>query len=241
MSNKVTSEILQETPVRRAAVLGGLGYIALFILAVFANFMVREGMVVSGDAEKTAMNIAASTGLFRAGMISFLLVFLIDVLVAWALYILFRETHRDLALVSAWFRLVYTIFMGVALVFFYQALQFLGGAEFLNVFNQDQLHASALVALDSFNSTWLIGLSAFGVHLIFMGNLLHRFKKAPRILGWILIVAGASYVIDTVAHTLLPQYSQWAWLFTAIVAVPSILAEGWFGLWLLVRGGRKAS
>jgi len=33
----------------------------------------------------------------------------------------------------------------------------------------------------------------------------------------------------------------WSALFTAIVAVPAIVAEGWFGLWLLVRGGKDTA
>jgi len=33
----------------------------------------------------------------------------------------------------------------------------------------------------------------------------------------------------------------WSALFTAIVAVPAIVAEGWFGLWLLLRSGKDTA
>lgn len=50
---------------RLAARLAGIGYVLIFGLAIFANFMVREGLVVAGDAAATAANISGSPGLFR--------------------------------------------------------------------------------------------------------------------------------------------------------------------------------
>ncbi len=228
-----------DTSPRRAALVAGVGYVILFALAIFANFFVREGLVVAGDATATAANIAESEGLFRLGLVSFLVIFLLDVVVAWALYIVFRSVNRDLSLLAAWFRIVYTVFLGVAIVFFLQALQLLSGAGFLNAFEAQQVNAQALVALDTFNATWLIGLAGFGLHLILLGYLAITSGYMPRALGFVLAIAGAAYVFDTVAHAMLGNYSDHATLFTAIVAVPSVVAEGWFGLWLLLRGGTQ--
>ena len=182
----------------------------------------------------TATNVSESEGLFRMGLLSFL-----DVFVAWALYVVFREVERDLSLLAAWLRLVYTVLLGVALIFFFQALQFLSGAEFLKAMTQDALHANALVALTTFNSTWLIGLTAFGLHLAVLGYLVIRSGIAPKALGWVLVVSGVLYVGDTTAHSLLSNYSDYEALIVAIVAGPAILAEGWFGLWLLFKGGKS--
>ncbi len=223
---------------RLAAKIAGGGYVALFALAIFANFFVREGLIVSGDSAATAANIAESEGLFRLGLVSFMAVFVIDVVVAWALYIVFRRANRDLSLVAAWFRVVYTVFLGVALVFFFQALQLLGDSDFLAVIGSEQREAQALVALDTFNSAWLIGLVAFGIHLILLGYLIARSGAAPRVLGWVMIVAGMAYVVDTVAHSLLSNYVDYEGLFLALVVVPSVIGEGWFGLWLLAKGGK---
>ena len=225
---------------RTAALIGGIGYIVLFVLAIFANFLVKEGLIIHGDAAATAQNILNSEGLFRTGMVSFLLVFLIDTPIAWALFVLLRPIHRDLSLLAAWFRIVYTIFLGVALVFYYQALLYLDGGIFASSFKTEQLHALALMVLESFDFVWLIGLTAFGVHLILVGFLLIRSASVPRVLGWILILAGVSYIIDTSAHIILPDYSAYAGLFLALVALPSMIGEGWFGLWLLLRGGKNS-
>ncbi len=226
------------TSVRRAALIAGIGYVVLFVLGVFANFFVREGLVVAGDAAATAANIIESESLFRIGLVSFLVIFLVDVIVAWALYIVFRESDRDLSLLAAWFRIVYTVFLGVAIVFFFQALQLLSGAAFLASVDTAALEAQALVAVDAFNSTWLIGLAGFGIHVVLLGALVLRSGLASRILGYVLITAGLAYVLDTVAHALLGNYSEYETLFVAIVAIPAVIAEGWFGLWLLFRAGK---
>jgi hypothetical protein len=223
---------------RRYAVVAGVGYVVLFVLGIFANFFVREGLIVAGDAAQTAANIAESEGLFRIGLVSFIVIFLVDVVVAWALYQLFKPANESLSLVTAWFRIVYTVFLGVAVIFLFQALQLLDHAEFLSVFSTEQLNAQALVALDTFNSTWLIGLLAFGVHVVLLGALVITSRWAPRALGYVLVVAGLAYVADTVAHSLLSNYQDYETLFIATVAVPAVLAEGWLGMWLLLRGGK---
>ncbi|MGK0274164.1 MAG: hypothetical protein ACI9N0_000538 [Ilumatobacter sp.] len=230
-----------DTSPRQAAKIAGVSYVLLFVLGIFANFFVREGLIVSGDAQATAANIAESEGLFRLGLVSFLAIFVLDVIVAWALYILFRNANRDVSLLAAWFRIVYTVFLGVAAVFFFQALQLLSGSDFLTVFDSEQLNAEALVALDTFNATWLVGLVGFGIHLMFLGYLVIRSGFAPKALGYVLITAGAGYVLDTTANALLGNYNDYESLFLVVVAVPSIIGEGWLGLWLLLKAGKPAN
>jgi hypothetical protein len=228
-----------DTSPRRAAKIAGVSYVLLFALGIFANFFVREGLVVTGDAQATAANIMESEGLFRLGIVSFLVIFVLDVVVAWALYIVFRNANRDLSLLAAWFRIVYTVFLGVAAVFFFQALQLLSGSDFLTAFDSEQLNAQALVALDTFNAAWLVGLVGFGIHLVLLGYLVIRSGYAPKALGYLLIAAGTAYVIDTTANALLGNYDDYESLFIAIVAVPSIIGEGWLGLWLLLKAGKN--
>ncbi len=234
------TQILPEITERTAGIIAGVGYVVLFVIAIFANFVVREGMVVSGDAAMTAANIAESESLFRLGLVGFLAIFVVDVIVAWALYVVFRRVQRDVALVSAWLRLGYTVMLGVALVFFFQALQWIDRAAFLEGFSVEQANAQALVAIDTFNAAWMIGLVLFGLHIAVLGWLILRSGIAPKMLGAVLIVAGALYMIDTVALSMLSNYADYKSTMTAIVAGPAILAEGWFGLWLLLRAGKPS-
>lgn len=223
---------------RQAALIAAGSYVVLFVLAIFANFFVREGAIVTGDAQATAANITGSETLFRLGLLSFLVIFVLDVVVAWALHLIFAPADRSLSLLAAWLRLTYTVLLGVAIIFLFQTLQLLSGADVLTAFEPAQLEAQAMVALDSFNSTWLVGLAAFGLHLIVIGWLMHRRQAGPRSLGWILMAAGTAYVIDTVAHVLLADYAEYQTALTVMVVLPAVVAEGWFTLWLFLRAGK---
>lgn len=234
----MTSRISEISP-RRAAQVAGIGYLIIFALAIFANFFVRTGLVEPGDATATAANIAGSEGLFRLGLVSFLVVFILDVVIAWALYVLFKRVSRELSLLTAWFRLVYTGFLGVALIFFFLVLQLLSGSDYLTAFTTGQLDGQVMLLLDAFNYAWLVGLACFGIHLILLGYLMVASAYAPRALGILLAVAGTSYVIDTVANALLSNYADYETVFLVVVALPSVVGELAFTVWLLARGGRQ--
>lgn len=223
----------RQTSRLQAARIAGVSYVAIFLLAVFANFIVIDGMIDSDDAAATVANIAGSTGMFRLGIVAFLVVFLLDVVIAWALHIVFRPVHRDLSLVTAWFRLVYTVFLGAGLVYLLEALQIVTSETFGDAFGPEQVAAQAAAALQSFDNMWLIGLAAFGVHLVLVGILALRSGLVPTALPVLLITAGIAYIVDTVAHVVLPNYATVATIFLAIVAIPSVVGEGWLGLWLL--------
>lgn len=223
---------------RRAAIVAGIGYVALFALAVFANFIVREDMVIADDAQATAINIADSTGLFRLGLASFVVIFLLDIVVAWALHMVFRVVHSDLSLAAAWSRLVYTVFLGVASIFMFEALSYYESPAVAEALGPAERNAHALVGLEMFNSTWMIGLAAFGLHLIVLGYLVVKSAEAPRLLGYFMVIAGAVYLVDTMAHSMLSNYNEYSSAFLMMVAIPSVVAEGWLGLWLLFYAGK---
>lgn len=230
-----------ETTPRKAAIIAGIGYAALFVLAIFANFFVREGLVVAGDAVATFENIAESEFLFRTGIAAFLIIFLVDVVVAWALHIVFRTVDRMTSLLAAWFRIVYTVFMGVAAVFMVAAAQLVGDSAIVGDLTEEQLATPVSLLMDAFNYTWLIGLAAFGVHLAILGAMIVKSQIASRILGVILIAAGAVYALDTLAHVLLANYADYADVILAVVATTAVVAEFAFMAWLLRRAGKAES
>lgn len=220
-------------PRRRAARIAGVSYLAMFLLAIFANFVVREGLIEPGDAAGTVANISESIGLFRLGLVAFVVIFVLDVVIAWALHVVFRDVNRDLSLATAWFRLIYTALLGVALVSMFQVLQILGG-DSLRFLAAEQVNAQTMIELTAFESTWLIGLVAFGIHLAMLGMLIVRSGLVARALGYLLIAAGVAYVLDTLAQGILSDYEAVAGVFLVAVALPSMIGEGWLGLWLLL-------
>ncbi len=228
------------TTVRDAARTAGLAYAAIFVLAIFANFGVRMRLVDPEDARATVSGLAGNEVLVRAGIAAFVVVFLLDVAVAWGLFVVFRDAGRSRALLMAWFRLTYTAFLGVAVVFLVLALEMSTAGKAWSPTGAGR-EAGVMLALTAFEATWLVGLAAFGVHLVLVGRLVLTSDLAPRALGIVLAVAGAAYLADTLAHLLLPDYAAVADVMLVVVALPSVVGELAFTAWLLARAGRGAA
>jgi hypothetical protein len=236
----MTNSPATEVQPRQGALIAGISYLAIFVLAIFANFFVIERLVVPGDAATTTANIMASEGLLRGGLASFIAVFVLDVVIAWGMYVVFRHINRDWSRLQAWLRIVGAALLGASLIFLYLVLQLIGRADNLSAFDRPQLEAQVMTYLNGFDFLWLIGLFCFGVHLIVVAYLILRSGYIPKLLGYLLMLAGAAYAVDTMAHALLANYADFENLFLILVAVSSIVAELWLALWLVLKAGRPS-
>jgi hypothetical protein len=218
---------------RQAAIVAGIGLLLMTVLAPFANFYVLQGLTVPGDAAATFDKIAAGQALLRAGIATFLIVAVLDVVVAWALYYLLKPVDRSLSLLAAWLRVVYAAILGVALGSLMQVLQLVSGDGLLKAFQADQLHAQVVLALGAFDRAWMLGLVLFGLHLLLLGYLAFRSDLTPRVLlqvlGILLIIAAAGYLVDSFGKILSPTYS-------ANIGTYTFIGEPLFMLWLLWKG-----
>lgn len=200
-------------------------------LAGFAKFVALDGLVTAGDPVRTATDITESAGLFRFGVACLFVVIALDVVVAWGLYRVFSPAGKNLSMLAAAFRLVYTAVFLVAVGQLVRGLRLLGGDGYLAVLGADQVRALALLEITAFSDLWLISLGLFGLHLILVGYLAYRSGYAPRLLGALLVVAGLGYVIDSFGVML----SRGAW---TDVASYTFIGEFLLALWLVIRGSR---
>ncbi len=197
---------------RKLSLLAGTSYLVIFFAAIFANFFVLEAILASPVETVTRNHM-----MVRFGILAFLLTVVFDVVVAWALY----ELYKDHALsgLSTYFRMMHASIMGVAIFALPVALSATSEAEILR-------------QVDIFNIIWLIGLFFFGIHLILLGRIIEK----PKLIAIFLVLAGVVYMIDTAAHFLMENYDEYSSLFLAMVAVPSIIGEMSFAIWLLAKG-----
>lgn len=215
----------------------GILLLLMAVLAIFSNLMIIEGLVVKDDPAATAQNIINNEMLFRIGFICFIVVLILDVLVSWALYVVFKPLNNNLSILAAWFRLVYTAIFGIALYNLLKVLQLLSGAEYLNVFTPEQLHAQMMLMIEAFNSGWLIGLVFFAFHLFVIGYLIIKSGGyIPKIIGVFLVAASVGYLMDSIAHFILPNYTDFETIFVIIVAVSGVIGEISLALWFLIKG-----
>ncbi len=200
---------------RSLSLIAGVSYLIIFFSAIFANFFVLESIL-----KDPLVTIQQNHMIVRTGIVAFIITVVFDVVVAWALYELFKE--NILSGLSTLFRMMHAAIMGAAIFALPLALAASTAQEILK-------------QVDIFNTIWLIGLFFFGIHLILLGRILGK----PGIIAIFLIIAGLAYMVDTAAHFLLPNYEKYGSIFLALVAIPSIAGEISFAIWLLVKGGRK--
>ena len=229
-SNKKTIRFANLS-LRKAAIVAGFGLLIMVILAPFAYFFVLQSLIVPGDAAATANNIIASQGLFRISICSFLIVVILDVVVAWALYVLLKPVNKSLSLLAGWFRLVYATIFGITLNNLFNVLQLLSGADYLTVFETNQLHVQVMLSLNAFIYGWDLGLVIFGLHLLILGYLVFKSGYIPKIFGILLMVASFGYLIDGFGKILLHNYNVTIAMFTFIGELLIIF-------WLLIKGAK---
>ena len=224
IAKRPTADISQ----RKVALTAAIGLLVMALLAPFALFGVLQTIVVPTDAAATVENIIASEGLFRIGIAAFLIVIMLDVVVAWALYVLLRAVDRTLALLTAWLRLVFTAVFGYALVNLLDVAQLVGGAE-QSALQGEQLQAQVMSSIASFDNGWTgIALAIFGLHLFGLGYLLFRSADFPRFLGVLVAIAGGGYLVDSFGMILVPDYALTISTFTFV-------GEALLILWLFWR------
>jgi len=214
---------------RTPAVVAGVGILLISILAGLANFGAVEALVTTGDATKTAQDILTSETSFRLAIAAFVLVAALDVVVAWGLYAFFKPVSPEVSLLTGWLRLAYAAVFAVAVSHLAGALHLLGNADYLRTFTPDQLRTQALLKITDFHDIWTVGLVLFGAHLLLVGYLIYRSGFASKLLGILVAVAGAGYVVDSFAGLLFADYALSLGAFTFV-------GEFLLMLWLLIKG-----
>jgi len=212
---------------RQAALVAGFGY--LLMPVSYAEFVIYPKLVIPGNVEQTVQNIVTHGGLFVAAILCYLITFINDMVIAWALYVLLIPVNRSLSLLTAWFRLMYTAIGLFGLLNLVTVFRLLTTPDYLTTFGPGPLHAQVDLLLHSFRYDWSISLIIFGVHLVLLGYLIYRSGYIPRVIGVLLVINGLGWVIDSLRPYLYPN-APLGFIFV------TFFGELIFMVWLLVRG-----
>ncbi|MBD2770481.1 DUF4386 domain-containing protein [Hymenobacter sp. BT664] len=212
----------------KAAIISGISLLIMVVAALFAEMYAYPKIIVRGDIRETITTLSGNKSLFAACILCYLVTFILDIVVAWSLYILLKPVNSSLSLLTSWFRIVYTI---LALI----ALQNLVGAyrllHFSSVFTIPDENVSFQMAqyLNAFKSQWYFGLLFFSLHLGLLGYLVIKSTYIPKLLGILLIITGIGYSLTTLKPFLFSNANIDFASFT-------FYGELVFMIWLLIRG-----
>ena len=212
------------------------GFLYLLLgFSVIRPIYVAGALVVREDATATANNIAAHESLFRFGMAADLLAGISCIVVALALYRVFKGVNQNLAVLMV----ILGGFMPCAIGFLnvlndVAALLLSRGTEFLSVFDKPQRAALAMLFLRVHDHGYLVNEIFAGLWLIPFGILVFRSIFVPRFIGVWLIVNGFAYIAISFTGLLLPNYVDRV----SRMASPALAGEGAILLWLLIKGAK---
>lgn len=207
MTNRIA-----DISLRKAAIFSGVGFLLMFLIA-FTGMPLYQNLIVQGDAATTVNNIMANLLQFRIGVASYLIVLILDVVVAVGLYLVLKQVNKNLALLQMWLRLIYTAIALISLI------------------------VLVMLFINAYNIAQLIAYTFFIPHIFVLGILVFRSGFFPRPLGILVIIASFCYLILIYGEFLLPQNLYEA--STLIVILIAVIGEISVGIWLLFKGLRN--
>ena len=214
--------------------MAGFLYFIYIVTTIFADVIGRSKLIVFGDAAATANNIMASEWLFRLSFVSDLLSAVFFLLAAWALYVLLKSVNKDLALLFLLLNLGGVAVYSINLLNQFAALLLLSGADYLKVFQADQLQALAMFFLNLYQNGYWISQIFFGAWLFPLGYLVFKSGFLPRILGIVMMIHCVGWLMTSLEFFLFPGFEVMHYLSYPL----GFISEFGLSLWLLIMGAK---
>ena len=216
---------------KMARITGAL-YLLYIVSHVFADVIGRSQLIVWGDAASTVQNIVAAMGQFRIGYVSDLLAALLFLLAAWALYRLLKPVNQNIALLFLLLNLVGVAIQSFSDLFLIASALLLRDAGYGQLFPADQLQAFVLLFLDLHRHGLMMAQLFYAAWLFPLGYLVFKSVFLPKLLGILLMIHCATWLLTFLQFFLFPGLSA-----ITYVSYPlGFIAEFGLSLWLLMKG-----
>lgn len=208
---------------KMAALVAGWSLILMAVAAGLAVGFLRPQLFFPEQAEQSLVVLQNKPSLFSLETTLWGFILLLDVVVSWALWQLFKGSQAAGAAVVFSLRMIYSAILAFAI---WQLIPMLCGAEGLSA---DEV----LVQRGYFDQIWSMGLIVFGFHLAALAYVARRDKRVPQVWAYLLYLAGFSY---SLVHGLMLAglgASDRVQTLEAVLALPMTIAELSFAIWLI--------
>ncbi|MEE2022967.1 DUF4386 domain-containing protein [Alkalimonas mucilaginosa] len=212
------------------AKIAGLSYLLIIVLGASGYLFIREPLFVSGDAAATASNILQAESIWRLSITGDVLMHALDIPVMIILFFLLKQVNKPLAIASVAFNLVQTSVLVANKLLLLAPLFLLQSADYVAAYDSAQLQAQVMLLVRLHDYGFGLGLIFFGFACIGYGLLMFHSGYLPKFLGVLMLIAGASYLINSLALLAMPSLTVFPILLFAV------LGELTLALWLIVKG-----
>lgn len=218
---------------RSYALIAGLGIIIMAIAAGYSIGFVQSFVLVQHDGLQTLNNLQTNRTLFIGGIAGWIIIFICDIIVAWALYHFFKQEDQKISIYTAVLRVLYAILLGFSIAKLAQIISILSGS------GEEMEKANAILTNFAYSEHfWSVGLILFGFHLLGLGILSLKRKTIHKIFGILLIIAAVGYVIVHTGRQISSIDQAMIDSIEKIMSVPMAAGELALAIWLLIAGGK---
>ncbi|WP_250253046.1 DUF4386 domain-containing protein [Chryseobacterium sp. Marseille-Q3244] len=217
----------------KTARLAGFIYLVVIIAGFYSLMYVPSQLIVWEDPELTFHHISSSS-LFRLGIASSMLCYIAFAFLPLVLYQLLKETDKNAARLMVIFALISVPISFINLQSKFSVLTLVEGADYLKIFDTQQLQAQMMLLLNNYNKGILIVQIFWGLWLFPLGYLVYRSGFLPKILGVFLMLGCLGYVLNVFGRTTIPHFPDYA--ISGYITLPASIGEIGMCLWLLIVG-----
>jgi hypothetical protein len=220
---------------RKAAKVAGFAYLFTFAAVVYVNFGIHDRLIVDNNAE-TARNILAHARLFRIGIVGDLVYCAGVVVLLTALYVILKPVNRGLALLAAFWRLVWVLMWLAMTLNLFDALRLLSSADYSHALGAERVQALASLYLGTRFDYYYVGLLFGALASTVCGYLWFKSRYVPRALAAFGMISSAFCVACTLVFYIFPNFDKLVnlWWFDSPMGVFDIVTS----FWLLLTGIR---
>ena len=215
-----------------ARIAGG-AYLAIVVAAFLYGGLVESQLIVRGDDAVTAANILANPLRFRLGIVLVFTIYASVVVASWALFIVLRDVHENLALLALLFRMAEAIVGAATILTSFAAWYLLSAEGAASAFAPDELQALAGRLLDVRAAGLDVVLLLIGIGATLFCYLLFKSRYIPRLLAGWGIFTYLSMVFLGLVSILIPDHPL---ILETVLYSAGGAFELIFGLWLLIKG-----
>jgi len=220
------------SPVFYARVAGWI-YLVAMLLSFFTQMYVPGKINVPHNVSAVAHNLSAFAGLYRTAIVFDILIFVSDVVMAWAFYELLKGVDRELALLGAFLRIADAAILTTATLFGIIALRLVSGAEYLEGMDSRELAGLARLSMNIRGAALFAGFVFLGAGSTVFAFVLWKSRFVPQLLPAWGMLASPLLALGALGTLL----SSWFAANASMMAmVPMFFYEVPLGLWFVVKG-----
>ena len=212
---------------KKWGIITGSSILLMAVLAGFVYGYVHSLIYNPDNSNLTSQLLEENLTLYKLGITSWIAIIVLDIVVSFGLYIIFKEDKKILATVSSILRILYTVILGIAVIQLVIPIINLGEK------------ANSIIYFESFEKIWSLGLIIFGIHLLTLGVICYVSGFRPKFFSIFLGFGGLSYVLVESLNSFFPSLSGTTSTIESILIAPMALSELSFAAWLVIKYYRQ--